>query len=66
MTAYTPRAGDLARDHDGETWYVYADPDQPDRLYGVTASYDPKMPPHSIRDVQDSWGPLRLEYRPDH
>lgn len=60
-TEYTPKAGDLARDAEGDVWFIYADPDQ---LHGITPSYDPSAPGHPIYDVQRLWGPLTLEHRP--
>lgn len=63
-TDYTPRAGDLARDAEGDVWFIYADPDHPNRLYGITPSYDPSATGHPLDGVQSLWGPLTLEHRP--
>lgn len=64
MADYAPRAGDLARDADGEIWFVYADDRRPGPLYAINARTDPRETGQSIRDVDTTWGPLRLEYRP--
>lgn len=60
---YTPKAGDLARDAEGDVWFIYSDPDYPDKLYGITTSYDPSATGHPIDDAQRLWGPLTLEHR---
>lgn len=59
---YTPRAGDLARDADNDVWFIYADNDRPDQLYGITNSTSAAGYP--LDRVQRLWGPLTLEHRP--
>lgn len=64
MADYTPRAGDLARDHDGEIWFIYGDCDNPTHLYGIGPSYRHRSGGIPVRSIANDWGPLRLEYRP--
>ena len=64
MTAYTPRAGDLVRDADGELWFVYASDTHPANLYVIGAVYAHGSAGQPIAEVARNWGPLRLEYRP--
>ncbi|GAA1100237.1 hypothetical protein [Nocardiopsis metallicus] len=64
MNAYTPQAGDLVRDHDGEIWFVFACEAYPDNLYGINAHYDPGLAGQPIHALETNWGPLRLEHRP--
>lgn len=61
MADYTPRAGDLARDHDHHLWFVYG---TPDNLHAISADYDPAATGQPVAHVVKWWGPLRLEYRP--
>jgi len=61
---YTPKAGDLTRDAEGDVWFIYADPDRPDQLYGITNSYDTSAAGYPLDRVQRLWGPLTLEHRP--
>lgn len=63
-TDYTPKAGDMARDTDNDIWFIYADPDHPNQLYGITPSYEPSAPGYPLDGVQRLWGPLTLEHRP--
>ena len=62
---YTPHPGDLTRDADGETWFVYADAADYSRLYAITAYYRPDSGGEPIETVTAKWGPLTLEHRPE-
>jgi len=63
-TDYTPKAGDMARDTEGDIWFIYADPDRPEQLHGITPSYDTSANGYPLGGVQRLWGPLTLEHRP--
>lgn len=62
---YTPHPGDLARDADGELWFVYADASDYTALYAINAYYMPRTGGERIEAVTGKWGPLTLEHRPE-
>jgi len=62
---YTPQAGDLTRDDDGEVWFIYADDRNHDHLYAINAHYMPHTGGENVETVDRNWGPLTLVYRPE-
>lgn len=62
---YAPHPGDLARDVDGEIWFVYADATDPEALYAITTPYKHRADGTPIDTVTGKWGPLHLEHRPE-